>query len=50
MKYTVQTRYEDFVFDNGNTAMSVAELLVNYSAENIKVQITIEKDKEEASE
>lgn len=43
MIYTVQTRYEDFVFDNGSTAMSVAELLAKHSTENICIKITIEK-------
>ena len=50
MVYTVQTRYEDFVFDNGNTAMTVAELLANNSTDDIKIQITVEKDKEDKSE
>ena len=41
MKYTVQTRYEDFVFDDGSTAMSVAELLAANSTENIDIKIVV---------
>ena len=47
MKYTVQTRYEDFTFDNGDTAMKVAELMAEHSTENISIKITIEKEAEE---
>lgn len=47
MVYKVETRYEDFVFEDGDTAIRVAEILVKNSVHDITVKITVQKEADE---
>ena len=47
MKYVVKTRYEDFDFNDGDEALSFAELAVEHSMESASVMIEVTDDKAE---
>lgn len=42
--YIVHACYTDFIFDNGNFAMSFAEQIVDHANEDVKVDIRVERE------
>ena len=46
MKYIVKIDYKKFNFNDSATATGFAELALNHSDDEIRVEIVIEKDKE----
>ena len=42
MYYNVTLNYTKFRFDNGNTAMTFAEIAKNYAVDDVNVEIELE--------
>ena len=50
MRYTVEINCTAFVFDDGNTAISFAEIAKESARQDVYIRITVEKEVEKDDE